>query len=176
METGKKGLLHIYCGDGKGKTTSAVGLVVRCAGAGKKVLLYQFMKNNSSSERTILEVTPNITCQKGNEGAKFSFQMTEEEKIKAREENDHMVSFLFAQAKDYDVLFLDEPLYAIRAGLLSEELLIECLKGRKPELEVILTGRDPSEALLECADYVSEIKKVKHPFDKGVNSRLGIEY
>lgn len=173
QQTGK---VHIYCGDGKGKTTTAVGLIIRCAGAGKRVLLYQFMKNNSSSERKILETIPNIVCEKGAETAKFSFQMTEEEKVQAKKENDAMLQSLFEQARQYDVLFLDEALYAIRAGLLSETLFIQCLQEKQPDLEVIVTGRDPSDAVIEMADYVSEIKKIKHPFDQGLNGRLGIEY
>lgn len=170
------GLLHVYCGDGKGKTTTAVGLIVRAAGAGKKVLFYQFMKNGTSSERKILENIQNITCIGGKENAKFSFQMTEEEKIQEKKENEEMISKLFEEANDYDVLCLDEVLYAIRANLLEEELVIQQLKKRKKELEVILTGRDPSERIMELADYVSEIQKKKHPFEQGIPARFGIEY
>lgn len=172
----KLGKIHIYCGNGKGKTTTAIGLMVRCAGAGKKVLFYQFMKNNTSSERNILEQLEGITCLKGKENAKFSFQMTEEEKILERKENDERLVDIFKEAKQYDMLCLDEALYTIRAGLLDEALLIQCLQEKPEELEVILTGRDPSERLCEMADYISEIQKIKHPFDQGLGSRLGIEF
>ena len=74
------GLLHLYCGDGKGKTTTSVGLMVRAAGSGKKVLFYQFMKNNESSERNILEGIPNITCKKGADTAKFWRWSTRDER------------------------------------------------------------------------------------------------
>ena len=176
MENKKKGLLHLYCGDGKGKTTTSVGLMIRAAGAGKRVLFYQFMKNNTSSERKILESIENITCIQGPDQAKFSFQMTEEEKIEEKKANDQMFLQLCEQAKEYDLLCMDEVLYTIRANLLSEELVLEQLKKRPEHLEVVLTGRDPSDAMIELADYVSEIKKVKHPFEQGIQGRLGIEY
>lgn len=172
----KRGFLHLYCGDGKGKTTTAVGLMIRAAGAGKKVLFYQFMKNNTSSERKILESVPNITCKKGADVAKFSFQMTEEEKIQEKISNEEQLKMLFEEAKDYDMLCIDEALYTIRANLLSEELVIEQLQNRPEHLEVILTGRDPSDKMIEMADYVSEIKKIKHPFEQGIPARFGIEY
>lgn len=174
----ERGLLHLYCGDGKGKTTTAVGLSIRFAGAGKRVLLYQFMKNNTSSERNILEQIPLITCEKGKEQVKFSFQMSEEEKKQELQENNKKLIEMFQKAKEqeYDLLFLDETLYTIDAGLLSEELLIEELKKKPTKLEVVLTGRNPSEQLIELADYVSEIKKVKHPFEQGISSRKGVEY
>lgn len=170
------GLLHLYCGDGKGKTTTSVGLMVRAAGSGKKVLFYQFMKNNESSERNILEGIPNITCKKGADTAKFSFQMTKEEQIEEKRRNEEQLKLLFEEAKDYDVLCMDETLYTIQAGLLTEELVLEQLKKRPKHLEVILTGRDPSDKMIELADYVSEVKKVKHPFEQGIPARLGIEY
>ena len=174
----ERGLLHLYCGDGKGKTTTAVGLSIRFAGAGKRVLLYQFMKNNTSSERNILEQIPLITCEKGKDQVKFSFQMTEEEKKQELKENNKKLIEMFQKAKEqeYDLLFLDETLYTIDAGLLSEELLIEELKKKPTKLEVVLTGRNPSENLIQLADYVSEIKKVKHPFEQGISSRKGVEY
>ena len=86
--TDKPGLIHIYCGDGKGKTTAAVGQAVRAAGYGYRVLVYQFMKNNMSSERKVLEQLEQVTCVSGPEQVKFSFQMTEEEKLICLKENE----------------------------------------------------------------------------------------
>ena len=163
------GYVHVYCGDGKGKTTTAMGLCTRAAGYGYKVLIYQFMKNNKTSERKILQQIPNITFVDGLEQEKFSFQMTISEKqfrkitAKAAEEN-------------YDLLFFDELIYTIRAGLFDEQILLDYLKNEKPaHLEVILTGQQPSEELVALADYVSEIRKIKHPFDQGLPARPGIE-
>ncbi len=170
-----RGLVHIYCGDGKGKTTCCVGLTIRAAGSGKKVLFYQFLKNNSSSERRILDSIPEITAVAGEEIEKFTFQMTEKELMDLHESNDAILEKLFEMAKDYDMLVMDESVYAVDAHLLSEEKLIKCLEEKPYSLEVVMSGRNPSEALKAHANYVSEICKRKHPFDEGVSSRLGIE-
>lgn len=170
-----KGLVHIYCGDGKGKTTTSVGLTVRAAGSGKKVLFYQFLKDNSSSERNVLEKVPGITLVRGREMQKFTFQMNEQELDELRTYNNEMLDKLFEMAKDYDMLVMDESVYAIGSKLLDEEKLIAHLEEKPFGLEVVLAGRNPSQKLMDHADYVSEIQKVKHPFDQGVSSRVGIE-
>lgn len=171
------GYVHIYCGDGKGKTTTGMGLCVRAAGYGYRVLLYQFMKNNKTSERSILKEVPNITLMDGLDQEKFSFQMSEEEKAERTLFYEDQFRKLTQKAReeDYDVLFLDELIYTIRAGLFHEELLLDFLKHKPEKLEVILTGQGPSQALIDAADYVSEIKKIKHPFDQGLPARKGIE-
>ena len=174
-DTSGKGLVHIYCGDGKGKTTTSVGLTVRAAGSGKKVLFYQFLKDNSSSERNVLEKVPEITLVRGREMQKFTFRMNEQELDELRTYNNEMLDKLFEMAKDYDMLVMDESVYAIGSNLLDEEKLIAHLEEKPFGLEVVLAGRNPSQKLMEHADYVSEIQKVKHPFDKGVSSRKGIE-
>lgn len=171
------GYVHIYCGDGKGKTTTGMGLCVRAAGYGYKVLLYQFMKNNNTSERKILEHIPNITIVDGLDNEKFSFLMTPEDK------RDHNFFYekqfnkiiKMAQEEDYDVLFMDELIYTIGSGMFNEELLLDFLRTKPQKLEVILTGQGPSKKLIDAADYVSEIHKIKHPFDKGLPARKGIE-
>lgn len=171
------GLVHIYCGDGKGKTTTGMGLCARAAGYGYRVLIYQFMKDNSTSERNVLALSDHITIINGLPQEKFSFQMTPEEKRQRKEYYEDQLRMVTKKAveEDYDVLFLDETIYTIRAGLLSEELVLDFLKNKPEHLEVILTGQDPSPALLDAADYVSEIRKVKHPFDQGTHARRGIE-
>lgn len=171
------GYIHIYCGDGKGKTTTGMGLCVRAAGYGYRVLLYQFMKNNKTSERNVLEHVPNITIVDGLEQEKFSFQMSEEEKAERTLFYESQFRKITEKAREesYDVLFMDELIYTIRAGLFHEELLIDFLKHKPEKLEVILTGQGPSQALIDAADYVSEIKKIKHPFDQGLPARKGIE-
>ncbi len=171
------GLIHIYCGNGKGKTTCAMGLCTRAAGYGYKVLIYQFMKNNKTSERKILEPLENVTFVDGLEQEKFSFQMTEEEKAERRQF--YLSQFCkvteMAEKGQYQVLFLDEIIYTIGAGLFDENVLVEYLNNKPGDLEVILTGQNPGEAVVALADYVSEIQKVKHPYDKGMGSRPGIE-
>ncbi|CVI72196.1 Cobyric acid synthase [Eubacteriaceae bacterium CHKCI004] len=174
-DTSGKGCVHIYCGDGKGKTTCVMGLCVRAAGAGKKVLLHQFLKDNTSSERTIIDKLPGVTVMPGAKMDKFTFQMNEEELQALRESNDANLARLCDMAKDYDMLILDESVYAMDMGLLSEEKLIGWLEKKPEHLEVVMSGRNPSDRLKEHADYISEITKIKHPFDQGLSSRIGIE-
>lgn len=174
-DTSGKGCVHIYCGGGKGKTTCVMGLCVRAAGAGKKVLLHQFLKDNTSSERTIIDKLPGVTVMPGAKMDKFTFQMNEEELQALRESNDANLARLCDMAKDYDMLILDESVYAMDMGLLSEDKLIEWLEKKPEHLEVVMSGRNPSDRLKEHADYISEITKIKHPFDQGLSSRIGIE-
>ena len=161
------GLIHIYYGTGKGKTTTGMGLVTRAAGFGYRVLIYQFMKNNRTSERKILEKIPNVTIINGLDQEKFSFQMTEEEKAERRKFYNERLRMVTETAvkEDYDVLFLDEAIYTISAGLLDEEALLGFLREKPEKLEVILTGNTPDDALIQ----------VKHPYDLGQPARDGIE-
>ena len=171
------GLIHIYCGDGKGKTTAGMGLCVRAAAAGLKVVICQFMKDNSSSERSILGRVDNIILIDGPEKVKFSFQMSEDEKRDMRVFYEKLLKTAedTVMREHSQVLFLDEVIYCINAGLLPEDRLIAFLNNKPEDLEVILTGQNPEPALIELADYVSEIRKVKHPYDAGVEARTGIE-
>lgn len=171
------GYIHIYCGDGKGKTTCGMGLCTRAAGFGCKVLIYQFMKDNKTSERKVLENLDQITFIDGLESEKFSFQMTPEEKAerKAYYEAQFRTVTAKAESEEYDVLFLDEILYTIAAGLFDESLLLGYLAQKPARLEIILSGQNPSRQLIDAADYVSNIQKVKHPFDQGLPARRGIE-
>ena len=127
------GLIHIYYGNGKGKTTTGMGLITRAAGFGYRVLLYQFMKNNKTSERKILEQVPNITIVDGLDQEKFSFQMTEEEKRERRKFYNEQFQKVTRKAveEEYDVLFLDEAIYTITAGLLDERPVLEFLARKR---------------------------------------------
>ncbi len=167
-------MLHIYCGDGKGKTTAAVGLALRCAGADKKVLFCQFMKDGTSSELKYLEMLPRITVRRGYIMPKFSFQMNEEERQKAKEGFNRELEKIKELALNYDLLVLDEIISCINVGFLSLESVTELLNSFKGE--IALTGREPAQPLIDMADYVSEVKKIKHPFDKNVPARKGIEF
>lgn len=171
------GFVHLYCGDGKGKTTAAVGLAVRHAGRGGRVVLAQFLKDGSSGECRVLAKL-GVTVLAANPVGKFSFRMTEEEKA----ETAAALGRTFDAAAGYAVregatlLVLDEVCAAVNCGFLPEKTVTDFLE-RKPEtLEVVLTGRDPSEALQVHADYITEMKKRRHPFDEGVAAREGIEF
>lgn len=171
-----KGLIHLYCGDGKGKTTAAVGLAVRAAGAGKKVLFVQFLKNGNSAELSSLHKLGIQTRVSPNRYG-FIWTMSEEEKRRAAADYTALLREAFESAREgTDLLILDEAVGAAGCGMIPEAELIRLLEERPETLEVVLTGRDPSEALLARADYISEMKKHRHPFDKGLDARRGIEY
>lgn len=171
------GLIHIYCGDGKGKTTAAVGLAVRCAGRGNKVLLVQFLKSRDSGELYSLAKLPDIEVMRGKESKKFTFQMNEEEKHALLIEHNKMFERVLAKIKNggYSLLILDEVIGALNAKVFEMPKIIEFLRHKPENLEVVLTGRNPAPELVEIADYVSEMRKVKHPMDKGIMAREGIE-
>lgn len=171
------GLIHIYCGDGKGKTTAAVGLAVRCAGRGNKVLLVQFLKSRDSGELYSLAKLPDIEVMRGKESKKFTFQMNEEEKHALLIKHNKMFEQVLAKIKNggYSLLILDEVIGALNAKVFEMPKLIEFLRHKPENLEVVLTGRNPTPELVEIADYVSEMRKVKHPMDKGIMAREGIE-
>lgn len=169
-------MLHIYCGDGKGKTTCAMGLAVRAAGHGRKVVVAQFLKGSNSGERVVLESLPNVNCLPVPETIKFVFAMDEQEKTQARAEM--TASFLQAAeaSRESDLLVLDELCGAISTGMVPLETVLAFLDSRPEGLEVVITGRDPAEELQERADYITEMCKRKHPFDKGISAREGIEW
>jgi ATP:corrinoid adenosyltransferase len=172
------GLTHIYCGDGKGKTTAALGLGVRACGRGKRVLLVQFLKGSDSGELNVLNALPNFSVLPNPENIKFIFQMEEAE----RTETARLCRTRFQKAAQAaaggacDLLILDEVFGAISTGMLPNKTLIEFIKSKPGNLELVLTGRDPEPEILTLADYVSEILKVKHPFDRNIPARKGIEF
>ena len=171
-----KGLIHIYCGDGKGKTTAAIGLAARCAGAGGSVLFFQFLKDNSSSERNILKEIKNIDVIDGIENMKFVWSMTGEEKAKAARSYKKIFEDIVNHSANYDMIILDEIIPALKYDFVSEKELVDFLKSKPDKAEMVLTGREPSDTLIQLADYVTEMKKIRHPFDNNIKSRLGIEY
>ena len=174
----KLGLIHIYCGDGKGKTTASMGLAVRAIGHGFRVVITQFLKDGNSSELKVLSTFENATIISGKDVVGFSFQMSEEEKaIVTKNHNDHLNQAIeICEKGECDVLVLDELLSAISTKLIDYDRLIGFLNNKPAQLEVIITGRNPNAELLELADYVCDIHKVKHPYDRGVSARGGIEF
>ena len=171
------GLVHLYCGDGKGKTTAAVGLAVRHSGRGGKVVFAQFLKDGTSGECRVLAKL-GVTVLAANPVGKFSFRMTEEEKAETAAALGRTFDAAtgFAVRERATLLVLDEICAAVNCGFLPEKTLPEFLESRPDSLEVVLTGRDPSENLQVHADYITEMKKRRHPFDEGVAAREGIEF
>lgn len=172
----EKGLVHLYCGNGKGKTTAAAGLAVRAAGQGMRVLFTQFLKDFSSGEVSVLEGVDGIDIFRGKPVEKFVFAMNDEEKAALAADVKAQFEAAFAMAEEYDLLILDEALDIISMGFVSEDRAAELLSSRPKGLEVVMTGRAYGEKLRAAADYISEINPVKHPFDKGISARKGIEF
>ena len=170
--------IHIYCGDGKGKTTAALGLGLRMCGSGGRVLLAQFLKSAASSELTALAHVPGFDVLPGPETVKFTFQMNDEEKREAA----RFWAGFFRRAADtavssrYDLLILDELVGALALSMVPQQEALAFLRTRPANLEVALTGRSPSPELLALASYVSEIKAMRHPYESGLAARRGIEF
>lgn len=169
-----EGKLHIYCGDGKGKTTAALGLAVRMAGAGGSVGILQFLKSGSSSELEVLKDIPNISVIQGAKVNGFVFNMSESEKDRLKKEQTAALESAFS--KSFDLLILDEALGAFETKTLDISLFLKLIKTKPYSMEIVLTGRNAPSEISDMADYISEIVKIKHPFDQGLLARKGIEY
>lgn len=172
------GLIHLYCGDGKGKTSAAIGLAVRAAGRGNHVVVARFLKTDDSGEVMALQHIPEITVIPCEKTFGFISAMDEETKRAAAGYNTELFgkAVEMAEKEHAALLVLDEMMAAMNYGMVSEKMVIEFLKKRPDDLEVVLTGRNPSDAVSELADYISEIKKIRHPYEKGISARIGIEY
>ncbi|PYG89047.1 cob(I)alamin adenosyltransferase [Ruminiclostridium sufflavum DSM 19573] len=171
------GLVHIYTGNGKGKTTAAVGLGIRAAGSGMKVLMIQFCKGGSTCEELVIaQLKPAFELLKDKKISKFTWQMTEEEHKQMRENTLNLFNLAISSANNKDMIILDEIMAAISAGFIDEKLVFDFVKNKPSHLELVMTGRNAPEKLVELADYVSEINAVKHPMTKGIDARKGIEF
>lgn len=168
------GLMHIYCGDGKGKTTAALGLAVRAAGAGMRVCFLQFMKGGETAELNVLELIPGIKVIRCDRQYPFFSNMSEAEKAEIGVCHDRLLEEAFVGGSD--MIVLDEFNFAYKVGLMNTSRAKELIVNGRENAEIILTGRDPDVEFVRLADYVSEIKCVKHPFEKGIAARKGIEY
>ena len=173
-----KGLIHIYCGDGKGKTTAALGLILRASGDDYRVILVQFLKGWKTSELNTLSIMKNVTVVKGSIPPGFTWELTDEQKKQMKQENDRIfreaISLCDNSAKV--LLVLDEIISTFNYDYIDKELVLEFLRNKPVSLEVVMTGRNPDKRLLDMADYVSEVLKIKHPMDVGIKARKGIEF
>ena len=167
-------MIHLYCGDGKGKTTAACGLALRCLGRGKKVVLAQFFKNDTSGEIGPLRAL-GATVLHADVPMTFEWKMDEEGRERARASMCRLLERALEAAQDADLLVLDEVVSAYRKDMIDRERLLRFLRGN-PQAEVVLTGRNPPPELSDLADYHSEICKRRHPKDRGVRARKGIEF
>jgi cob(I)alamin adenosyltransferase len=178
----KKGLVQIYTGDGKGKTTAAFGLALRAAGHGNKVLIYQFLKPPSLDigERFALRLgAVRIRVESLDIPWDMSSSFGDEEVVSGTRAAIREVLVRIAQTaekKFYDLLILDEIVFCLSKGLAELEDIRNIVDRKDPAVEVVLTGRGATPQLMDLADLVTEMKKIKHPFDKGMPARRGIEY
>ena len=153
----EKGLIQIYTGDGKGKSTAAIGQAVRAAGHGFKVGFISFFKPPAKKHPHFYkEVSSDQLREECSKGIEFVKELFKDE--------------------SWDMLVLDELDIALRDGFLKEEEVLALLRAKPEKLELILTGRGATEKVTKEADLVTEVKKVKHPYDQGVQGREGIEY
>ncbi len=164
-------MLHIYCGDGKGKTTAALGLAIRAAGAGLRVHIVQLMKGAPTSELAALAKIPEITIARCDRDYGFSWKMSERDKSEITACHNRLLGEAFALGAD--MVILDEFNSAYANDLLDRETAERLIA--EAAAEIVLTGRNPDPKLLGKADYISEIKCVRHPYERGVAARRGIE-
>ena len=178
----EKGLVEIYTGDGKGKTTAALGLALRAAGAGKKVLFYQFLKPLciESGERQVLNqgiAGIEINCLNRPWDMAKSFENkkeTEQMQLAIKAALQKIAEA--ATNKIYDCIILDEIVLCISKGLAQIEDIKKIIESGNQVIEIVLTGRGATRELIEIADLVTEMKNIKHPFNNGIKARKGIEY
>ena len=181
-------MLHAYWGDGKGKTCAAMGLAVRAAAAGWRVVVVQFLKDGSSSEISLLKGLSGVEAVLSDGAlAKFPFRMSDEEKAASRALHDDNLRRAFGlvsvpaggpAACEGSLLVLDEVLDALRAGLLDESLLREVLAwaAGADRCEAVVTGHSLPDFVAEAADYLTRFSCERHPYQRGVAAREGIEY
>lgn len=178
----KLGLIQIFWGDGKGKTTSALGTALRACGNGYRVHLVQFMKNGADSleeqipgEIKALKKFDNFSYKRFGMNGWVLKEPTEHQIESCRKALGYVKDSL--NNKDFDIIIADEILYAIQLGLLTEDEVLDLIDSKPEKKELILTGsHKPFERIFEKADLVTEVRKIKHPYDKGIIARKGIEY
>jgi len=168
------GLLHVITGDGKGKSTASIGLSVRASGAGYKVLFIQFFKMYSSELDQMKKLGIEIKQFQhlGTVFKRYKQEEFDELKEKFKEFWDEVIK----DFTKYDLIVLDEIVYVITEGLFPEKKFLEFLEQRSKKTELVLTGRNFPESIIKKADYVSEVRRIKHPYDQGVEARKGVEF
>ena len=165
-------MLHLYWGDGKGKTTAAMGLALRALGHGRRVVILQFLKDGSSGEIEMLRRCGAVVYACPN--AKFTWLMTDAERAEARRTNTRTLQTILQGS--FDLLVLDEACAACKNDLVEEALLREAAARAEQGAEVVLTGREPADWMQDAADYSTELRAVKHPYPRGIAAREGVEY
>jgi len=168
------GYIHIYTGNGKGKTTAALGLALRAVGAGLRVYFGQFMKNFEYSEiRGLGMLGPSLLVEQFGRRAELSFELGEEDRLLAGRGLERVQEIL--KDGNWDLVILDEIVMALHFGLLRREAVLALVQSRPKGTELVLTGRHAPRWLIRLADLVTEMREIKHYFREGVRARAGIE-
>lgn len=170
----KKGYVHVYTGDGKGKTTAALGLSLRAVCAGKKVFFGQFIKGMDYSELECVKFLPNFQIKQFGRDCFIYNDPTQEDMDAAKKGLAEFKKIL--NEGEYDIVVMDELNIALYYKLFSQDQVIDTIKNRKENIEVIITGRFAPKAIIEMADLVTEMKEVKHYYRDDVEARKGIEF
>ncbi|MHA1723140.1 MAG: cob(I)yrinic acid a,c-diamide adenosyltransferase [Candidatus Baldrarchaeia archaeon] len=171
----EKGVVHVYTGNGKGKTTAALGLGLRAIGHGLKVYMIQFMKGFNYGEHKAVELLPNFKIVKfGGQELVNPSNPTEEDVRAAREALDHAREVVMSG--EYDVVILDEINVALDFKLIDVQDVLELIKNKPKHVELILTGRYAPSEVIKAADLVTFMREIKHPYRQGLPARKGIDY
>lgn len=172
------GLIHIYTGDGKGKTTSAIGLATRALGGGMKVCYVSFHKRPELFGYTEMDSLRTLGAKVINlaKGHPHLDSSIKRETMETEVNEGLLMLKELIKNEEFDLLILDEILISVRDHYIGEDLLIDFVRNKPQFLELVMTGRGATPALVDLADYVSYVEKVKHPFDRSIQSRKGIEY
>jgi cob(I)alamin adenosyltransferase len=169
-----KGKVHVYTGDGKGKTTAALGLSIRAAGAGLRVFIAQFIKADEYSEiKALKRFSDLITVEQFGLGGFIGGNPSSGD-IEAAQKGVARVKEIISSGK-YDVVVLDEANIAVKYKLFSEQDLLDIIDAKSENIELVITGRDAAPKIMDKADLVTQMKAVKHYFQNGVEARVGIE-
>jgi len=171
----KKGYIHVYTGPGKGKTTAAIGLGIRAAGAGMKVHMVQFMKGRRYSEIDTIEKIKNFTITQHGRDEFVSKEKPEQVDIDLAQEGFKYSKEIVNNGK-YDMIILDEINVAVDYNLISLKDIIKLIEEKPEKLELILTGRYAHPEIVRYADLVTEMLEIKHPYQQGVEARKGIDF
>ena len=169
-----KGYVQVYTGDGKGKTTAAIGLSIRAAGAGLKVYIAQFIKMGDYSEIKALKRSSDLITVEQFGLGRFIKGKPSEEDIEAAKAGIEKVKSLMVSG-DYDIIILEEASVAAKCGLISVNDILDLISSKPENMELVITGRGADPEVVEKADLVTEMKEIKHYFQKGVTARVGIE-
>jgi len=172
----EKGLVQVYTGNGKGKSSAAFGLALRAIGRGLKVYIIQFIKGGFDyGELYIVDKLPNLTLKAFGRGKFVTQKPAEKVDVEFAEEAMALAEEI-VKSGEYDIVILDEINVALNLKLIKIEKALELIKNKPKHVELVLTGRYAPNEIIEAADLVTEMKEVKHPYNKGFQARKGIEY